>query len=115
MNLFQKGVLSRKHAGRRIILKNGTKQLIPSARQRTCPSVVGVQNVPCQTQCIVFGAFGILPGLVPERHFPSSAQKKNLKVQRFPKTEEVTADTTIALKNSLKWFPETLPTALWTF
>jgi hypothetical protein len=73
-----------------------TKQLVSSARQRTCPSVVGGQEVHVGTSVI-------FRGFVTARPFLVSMAKKFLKGQRFASAEEVTVES---------WFKRTLPGAL---
>jgi hypothetical protein len=65
----------------------GTKQLVSSARQRTCSSVVGGQEVHVR-------ASAIFPGLVTSRLFLISMTTKFLKGQQFESAEEVTAKAT---------------------
>jgi hypothetical protein len=47
----------------------GTKQLLSSAQQRTCSSVVGDQTVHFQAPCDDFEASAIFLGLVTARLF----------------------------------------------
>jgi hypothetical protein len=65
-----------------------SKQLVSSATQRTCTSVVGGQKVSCQALCDGMGMLDFL--LFPRlRSF--------LKGQRFGSAEEVTGSATRAL------------------
>jgi hypothetical protein len=66
------------------------QQLVSSARQRTCTSVVSGQNVAGQVQCGGFGASAIFPGLITARLFPVPLRKSGLKGQRFS-SPDVTA------------------------
>jgi hypothetical protein len=72
------------------------KQLVSSARQCICTSVIGGQKVPSQAQNNSFGAFACSPDLSPPDIFMFSLLKIVLK-RRFTSVEEVTAKAMKAL------------------
>jgi hypothetical protein len=57
----------------------GTKHLIPSAPQRTCTLVYGVQKVPCEAQCDGFGASTVFLGLFTIRLYHVSHLKRTIR------------------------------------
>jgi hypothetical protein len=95
--------------------KLGKKQLVSSAWERTCTSVVGGQKGISQAQCDDFGPSTIFPGLITTWHFPVSATKKcseRTTIRELPGSQYKyyhSSDRSIK-----KWVPRMLPEALRT-
>jgi hypothetical protein len=95
--------------------ETGTKQLVSSARQCTCTSVIGGQKVPSQAQCNSFGAFAMFLRLVTTWHLHVFVTTKNCSQRTIHKCwgSHCKSDESTQ-RGMIKWFPGILPKALWT-